>query len=51
LLCATGTEELRVHHVTRDPVLADPAREAERTIKLEQFIRGRKVITGWPFVH
>jgi hypothetical protein len=42
LLCAAGTEELRVHLVTRDP-----AREAERIIKLQQFIRGRQVMLGW----
>jgi len=47
LLCAAGTEELRVHSVSGDAVFGDPAREAERVIKLRQFIGGREVLLGW----
>lgn len=43
LLCAAGTEQLRVGNVNRSSPLADPARHAERAIRLEQFIHGRKV--------
>lgn len=39
LLCANGTEELRVRSVP----LAEPDKQAQRTIHFEEFIRGRKV--------
>jgi hypothetical protein len=50
LLCAAGTEELRVANVHRQPPRADPTRYAERTIRLEQFIRGREVRLAFVFI-
>jgi hypothetical protein len=43
LLCASGTEELRVADVADRSGFGDPARQAERHIRLVEFIRGREV--------
>jgi hypothetical protein len=50
LLCATGSEELRVGAVAQHAAKADPIERAaspERTIRLVEFIRGREVRQGW----
>ncbi len=44
-LLATGTEELRVAHVHRDAPKLKPD-SPERSIRFDQFIRGRQVRTG-----
>jgi hypothetical protein len=49
LLCATGSEELRVWSVAQHAGKADPVERAaapERTIRLVEFIRGREVKQG-----
>ena len=43
LLCAAGSEELRVIDVADRSYFGDPARHAERGIRLVEFIRGHEV--------
>jgi hypothetical protein len=47
ILCAAGTEELRVRRIADRSYLGDPARHAERGIRLEEHIGGRPVRQSW----